>query len=114
MFNFLNFSHFRGLAEASVKEQGDVKEGVLGPVPHSLRGFLGRHQLLTPASTAFDQCSGCCSAASFTLASLEFMGLFVNVTDDHMLSEITMNQQYMHFKRNCFPFQNNEHQIFLP
>lgn len=49
------------LAEASVKEQGNVKEGVLGPVPHSLRGFLGRHQLLTPASTAFDQCSGCCS-----------------------------------------------------
>ncbi|XP_045104852.1 ubiquitin-like modifier-activating enzyme ATG7 isoform X2 [Portunus trituberculatus] len=50
----------KGLAEASVKEQGNVKEGVLGPVPHSLRGFLGRHQLLTPASTSFDQCSGCC------------------------------------------------------
>nr|QVX20062.1 ATG7 [Eriocheir sinensis] len=51
----------KGFAEASVQEHGGVKEGVLGPVPHSLRGFLGRHQLLTPASTAFDQCSGCCS-----------------------------------------------------
>lgn len=50
----------RGLAEARLNDKADVKEGVLGPVPHSIRGFLGRHQLLTPASTAFQQCSGCC------------------------------------------------------
>ncbi|KAG7173404.1 Ubiquitin-like modifier-activating enzyme ATG7-like [Homarus americanus] len=50
----------KGLAEARVNDQVDVKEGELGPVPHSIRGFLGRHQLLTPASTAFQQCSGCC------------------------------------------------------
>lgn len=50
----------KGLAEARLSDQVDVTEGVLGPVPHSLRGFLGRHQLVTPASTAFQQCPGCC------------------------------------------------------
>ncbi|KAK3868936.1 hypothetical protein Pcinc_025714 [Petrolisthes cinctipes] len=50
----------KGLAEAAVSEHGGASEGVLGPVPHSLRGFLGTHQLLTPASTAFQQCPACC------------------------------------------------------
>lgn len=49
----------RGLAEAGISSQQDVKEGVLGPVPHSLRGFLGRHQQLTPATAAFKQCPAC-------------------------------------------------------
>lgn len=51
----------RGLAEAAVSEEGGASEGVLGPVPHSLRGFLGTHQLLAPASTAFQQCPACCN-----------------------------------------------------
>ncbi|MPC14816.1 Ubiquitin-like modifier-activating enzyme ATG7 [Portunus trituberculatus] len=70
----------KGLAEASVKEQGNVKEGVLGPVPHSLRGFLGRHQLLTPASTSFDQCSGCCREATYMEEGFEFLLKVFNST----------------------------------
>lgn len=64
----------RGLAEASLND-ADVKEGVLGPVPHSIRGFLGRHKLLTPASTAFQQCSGCSDKviAAYREGGFEFL-----------------------------------------
>lgn len=62
--NYLAFN--RGLAEAGISSQQDVKEGVLGPVPHSLRGFLGRHQQLTPATAAFKQCPACSDKVGLT------------------------------------------------
>ncbi|XP_068224634.1 ubiquitin-like modifier-activating enzyme ATG7 isoform X2 [Palaemon carinicauda] len=49
----------RGLAEAQISQDHDAKEGVLGSVPHSLRGFLCRQQHLPLATCRFQQCPAC-------------------------------------------------------
>ncbi|KAK7078297.1 Autophagy protein 7 [Halocaridina rubra] len=50
----------KGLAEAQVSQCEAAKEGILGTVPHSLRGFLGRQQHLPLATARFSQCPACC------------------------------------------------------
>lgn len=49
----------KGLAEAQISQDHEAKEGVLGSVPHSLRGFLGRQQHLPLATSRFQQCPAC-------------------------------------------------------
>lgn len=49
----------KSAACAGVSGTEDITEGVLGPVPHTIRGFLSQHQQLTPATVAFSQCSAC-------------------------------------------------------
>lgn len=34
-------------------------QGVLGPVPHSIRGFLHNYQNVAPTSPKFEQCTAC-------------------------------------------------------
>ncbi|XP_043220983.1 ubiquitin-like modifier-activating enzyme ATG7 [Amphibalanus amphitrite] len=42
-------------------EVAEAPAGPLGAVPHSVRGFLGQHQQLTPATRAFNRCTACSS-----------------------------------------------------
>nr|QEG53818.1 autophagy 7 [Macrobrachium nipponense] len=49
----------KGHAEAQISQDHEAKEGVLGSVPHSLRGFLGRQQHLPLATSRFQQCPAC-------------------------------------------------------
>ncbi|XP_045501214.1 ubiquitin-like modifier-activating enzyme ATG7 [Colias croceus] len=40
-------------------EEGSISTGVLGPIPHSIRGFLHSYQTVTPTCTKFRQCIAC-------------------------------------------------------
>jgi len=46
-------------AEISAGQSNAQRQSALGLVPHSLRGFLHRHQLMLPATEAFFNCTAC-------------------------------------------------------
>jgi ubiquitin-like modifier-activating enzyme ATG7 len=46
-------------AEISVQQQQQQPDSPLGVVPHSIRGFLHRHQQVLPATEAFHNCTAC-------------------------------------------------------
>lgn len=61
-FGFLVLLSKRGAAEAEIGSAGQSnaqRQSALGLVPHSLRGFLHRHQLMLPATEAFFNCTAC-------------------------------------------------------
>ncbi|CAL4069621.1 unnamed protein product, partial [Meganyctiphanes norvegica] len=64
-----------GGACAGVSGTEGLTEGVLGPVPHTIRGFLSQHQQLTPATVEFSQCSACSQKVVSTYKSegIEFL-----------------------------------------
>lgn len=65
----------RGFAEAQISQDLEAKEGILGTVPHSLRGFIGRQQHLPLATCRFQQCPACCDKviAAYLNEGFEFL-----------------------------------------
>jgi len=65
----------KSAACAGVSGNEGVTEGVLGPVPHTIRGFLAQHQQMTPATVAFSQCSACSQkvVSAYESEGIEFL-----------------------------------------
>ncbi|XP_076037635.1 autophagy-related 7 [Oratosquilla oratoria] len=79
----------RGGAPASTVETHDGSEGVLGRVPHSIRGFIARHQVLTPATQAFNQCTACSKNVLSAYREEGFEFLLKVFNNPSFLEEIT-------------------------
>lgn len=50
---------FGAVAGGTGGNEEEFSDNPLGPVPHQIRGFLNRHQYMTPACVAFAMCTAC-------------------------------------------------------
>ena len=54
-----------GLAPADTNSEKTEYDGVLGMIPHSIRGFLSHYQTVLPAVEAFNSCVACSEKVIF-------------------------------------------------
>ena len=71
-FNYRLFAPAPAPLNANSSSEENGINGVLGLVPHQLRGFLGQFKTMPLVGAAYDKCTGCSETVRFSSLILIF------------------------------------------